>query len=391
MRVALAREIDMPLSFPPGELSEEHQRLRAEVRSFLAAARDQGRFSPTTSSWMVVDPAFSRLCGEYGYIGMTWPKRYGGRERSSLDRYVVMEEMLAAGAPVGAHWIADRQSGPQILRYGSERLRERVLSGITRGEIYFVIGMSEPDAGSDLASIRSKAHRVEGGWSLNGRKIWTSNAHCSHYMIGLFRTEPKDDAKRHAGMTQFVVDLSTPGITCRPIENMLGRREFNEITFENVFVPDDHVLGTPGDGWSLVMRELAFERSGPERFLSVFPLLAAATDVIGAEATPGRVVGIGRLVARTAALREMSISIAVRLSEGAPVDTEAALVKDLGNALEQEMAGALRDLSGVLPQRGGGDFADMLAETLLAAPSYTLRGGTPEILRGIIAKGLGLR
>ncbi len=381
----------MPLSFPPGEFSEEHDALRAEVRNFLSAARRERQFSPTTSSWMVIDPAFSRLCGQRGYIGMTWPERYGGRELSSLDRYVVVEEMLAAGAPVGAHWIADRQSGPQILRHGSEALREKVLPGITRGEIYFVIGMSEPDAGSDLASIRSKARRVEGGWSLDGRKIWTSNAHCSHYMIGLFRTEPKDDSKRHAGMTQFVVDLGSPGVTCRPIENMLGRREFNEVTFENVFVPDDHVMGTPGEGWSLVMGELAFERSGPERFLSVFPLLAAAVDLIGADASPGRVVGIGRLVARTAALREMSTSIAARLSEGAPVNTEAALVKDLGNALEQEMAGALRDLSGVQPQRGGNDFADLLAETLLAAPSYTLRGGTPEILRGIIAKGLGLR
>jgi alkylation response protein AidB-like acyl-CoA dehydrogenase len=381
----------MPFSFPPADFSEDYDVLRAEVRAFLTKARREGLFSPATSSWMVHDAAFSRICGERGYIGMTWPKRYGGHERTSLERYIVMEEMLAAGAPVGGHWIADRQSGPQILLHGSDALREQVLPGITRGEVFFVIGMSEPDAGSDLASIRSNGTRVDGGWRLNGRKIWTSNAHVAHYMIGLFRTEPKDESKRHAGMTQFVIDLQAPGLTCRPIENMLGRKEFNEVTLEDVFVPDTNVLGSPGEGWSLVTGELAFERSGPERFLSVFPLLAAALDRIGSEAVLWQARGVGRLVAQTAAVREMSMSIAARLSSGESVAVEAALVKDLGNGLEQETVEALRRLAGTLPHRDSGAFDELLADAILAAPSFTLRGGTPEILRGIIAKGLGLR
>lgn len=381
----------MPFSFPPTDLSEGYDELRAEVRGFLAEAKDQKLFTPATSSWMVYDAAFSRLCGRRGYIAMTWPKRYGGHERSSLDRYVVMEEMLAAGAPVGSHWIADRQSGPQILRHGTDALRERVLPAIARGEVCFVIGMSEPDAGSDLSNIRSRARRVGEGWRLEGRKIWTSNAHLGDYMIGLFRTEPKDETRRHAGMTQFVVDLHAEGVTVRPIENMLGRSEFTEVVFDDVFVPDSEVLGTPGEGWGLVMGELAFERSGPERFLSTFPLLAAATAEIGAAGSELQARGIGRLLAHTAALREMSMSIAARLGTGESVGTEAALVKDLGNALEQEVPQALHDLCATAPRLGGEGYAALLGDTMLAAPSFTLRGGTPEILRGLIAKGLGLR
>ncbi len=381
----------MLFSFPPVDLAEGYEELRREVRRRLAEARERSLFTPATSSWMVYDSAFSRLCGEWGYIGMTWPRRYGGHERSALERFVVMEEMLTAGAPVGAHWVADRQSGPQILRHGSDTLRERVLPGIVRGELCFAIGMSEPDAGSDLSNIRSRADRADGGWRLEGRKIWTSSAHVADYMIGLFRTEPKDEARRHAGMTQFVVDLRAKGVTIRPIENMLGRREFNEVTFDGAFVPDSDVLGTPGEGWSLVMGELAFERSGPERFLSAFPLLSAAVDEIGANGAPEQARGIGRLLAHTAALREMSMSIAARLDKGEAIATEAALVKDLGNALEQQTPQALHDLCATAARFGGEGYASLLADTMLSAPSFTLRGGTPEVLRGIIAKGLGLR
>ncbi len=323
---------------------------------------------------------------------MSWPKLYGGAARSFLERYVVAEEMLAAGAPVGAHWIADRQSGPQILRHGSEELRQRVLPGIVRGEICFAIGMSESGAGSDLAAIRSRAVRVDGGWRVHGRKMWTTQAHIADYMIGLFRTGPADAENRHQGMTQLAIDLKSRGASVHPVESSAGRHELNEVAFDDVFVPDCNVVGTPGEGWKLVIAELQFERSGPERFLSVFPLLAAAVrQMAGQDLRGTSAAQLGRLIAHIAALREMSMSVAERLDCGTDVATEAALIKDLGNTLEQQTPDILRRALGTTPLREGTDYAAMLADAQLCAPAFTLRGGTPQVLRSILARALGMR
>lgn len=381
----------MPFSFPPAELPREASEVRRSVRRFLDAERSNGRFEPRCSGWMVFDRDFSRRCGEKGFIGMAWPKAYGGGERSPLERYVVLEEMLAAGAPVGAHWIADRQSGPQILRHGADELRRDMLPRICRGEVSFAIGMSEPDAGSDLANISSRAERADGGWRCNGRKIWTTNGHRADYFIGLFRTGPRNPDARHEGMTQFVVRLTSDGIERRPIDDLPGHADFCEVVLDDVFVPDSHVLGTPGKGWELVTSELANERSGPERFLSVFPLLAAALDASGQDGLAGARAEIGRLVTHLAVLRQMSMSVAGRLASGGAPALEAAVAKDLGNELEREIPELLRSLPGLLPGTGGPAVDALLMDTVLAAPSFTLRGGTPEILRNIIARGLGLR
>lgn len=382
----------MSLAFESVELPASAQALRERVRAFLRERRDAGAYVPRCSGWTISDRAFTRSCGQAGLIGLTWPKRWGGQERSTLERYVVVEELLAAGAPVGAHWIADRQSGPQILRHGTEALQAEVLPGIVRGETTFAIGMSEPDSGSDLASIRSKATRADGGWRLSGRKIWTTGGHVADWMIGLFRSEPADPQRRHAGMTQFAIRLSSPGIERRPIRNLCGRDDFAEIAFDDVFVPDAHVIGTPGDGWRLVTGELAFERSGPERFLSVFPLLVECLRAGPRDDTPAARIEFGRAVAHLAALRRMALSVAAKLDAGEDPATEAALVKDLGNALEREIPERLRALRLADPASPAADaFRDMLGDTIADATSYTLRGGTPEVLRGMIARGLGLR
>ncbi|MEI7446679.1 MAG: acyl-CoA dehydrogenase family protein [Burkholderiales bacterium] len=382
----------MSLAFEPVELPEGARELRARVRDFLSAQREAGGYVPRCSGWTLFDADFSRACGRAGLIGLTWPKRWGGQERTTLERYVVVEELLAAGAPVGAHWIADRQSGPQILRHGSEALQAAVLPGIVRGEISFAIGMSEPDSGSDLASVRSRGARADGGWRLSGRKVWTTGGHRADYMIGLFRTEPLDTERRHAGLTQFVVDLKAPGVERRPIRNLCGRDDFSEITFDDVFVPDAHVLGRPGDGWRLVTGELAFERSGPERFLSVFPLLVELLRAGPRDDTPAARTELGRAVAHLAALRRMALSIAAKLDAGADPATEAAITKDLGNALEREIPERLRALRLAEPTSAAARaYRELLDDTVADATSYTLRGGTPEVLRGMIARGLGLR
>src|SRR5262245_38743897 len=249
------------LNLPP-----EAETLRSEVRAFLKDTLGAQAAHRRARSWGGFDRDFSVKVGVRGWIGMTWPKQYGGHERSALERYVMLEEMLAAGAPVSAHWIADRQSGPLLLRFGTEEQRQRFLPRIARGELAFAIGMSEPDSGSDLASIRTRAERVEGGYRVNGTKVWTSNAQLSDYMIALFRTKVVPD-KKHEGLSQFLVDTKSRGITIRPIVDLSGAHHFNEVVFQDVFVPEDMRVGEEGAGWKQVTTELAFERSGPERYL----------------------------------------------------------------------------------------------------------------------------
>lgn len=325
---------------------------------------------------------------------MTWPKRCGGHERSAAERYVVLEELLAAGAPCGAHWIADRQSGPLLLRYGNER-QQRLLPLIAAGGLSFCIGLSEPDAGSDLAAIRSRATKVDGGWRLNGRKVWTTNAHRCDWMIGLFRSGSPEEV-RHAGLSQYLIDLKSSGIAIRPIRDLTGHEDFNEVTFDEVFVPDDMIVGEAGNGWAQVTSELTLERAGPERYLTTFPLVAAAAAEVGCNhllsASDVSIEGLGRLVAHHAVLRQMSLAVNGALARGEEPGTQAAMVKDLGNDLEQRVPGVVRELLDAPPPGPFPREVDrLLSFVVQAAPSYSLRGGTREILRSIIAKGLGLR
>ncbi|HZS85162.1 MAG TPA: acyl-CoA dehydrogenase family protein [Stellaceae bacterium] len=378
--------------FDPIALPPDCERLRGEVRAFLEAEASAGGWRPHGGDFgSRHSPEFSRRLGARGWIGMTWPRRYGGGERSFLERYIVTEELLVAGAPVAAHWIADRQSGPLLLRFGSEEQRQRLLPGICRGEIFFCIGMSEPDSGSDLASIRTRAVPVAGGWEVTGAKLWTSHAKRAHYMIALVRTAPAGE-DRHAGLSQLVIDLSAPGLSIRPIRNLAGDTDFNEVVFDKVFVPSAMLVGEAGEGWRQVTSELAFERSGPERFLSTIRLLIELVRRLGADPEPRAAAALGRLAAHLWTLRRMSLSVAGMLQAGATPNLEAALVKDLGNAFEREIPEVVRLVAPGRRRAGANDaLEELLAEAVLNAPSFTLRGGTREILRGIIARGLGLR
>src|SRR5438093_1340817 len=373
------------------ELPPEAQSLRAEVREFLRDALGGMSSSKRALSWGGFDREFSRQLGARGWIGMMWPKKYGGHARTALERYVVLEECLSAGAPVSAHWVADRQSGPLLLRFGTEEQRQRFLPRIARGELAFAIGMSEPDSGSDLASIRTRAERVEGGYKVNGTKVWTSNAHLSDFMIALFRTTVVPD-KKHEGLSQFLVDTKTPGISIRPIVDLSGEHHFNEVVFQDAFVPEDMRVGEEGAGWKQVTTELAFERSGPERYLSSLRLIIETIREVGAEPDARAAVTIGRLVAHLATLRQMSLSVAGMLQAGQNPNLEASVVKDVGTTFEQsvpELVHALMDIEPTIDS--GSDLQQTLGYLVQRAPSFSLRGGTREVLRGIIARGLGLR
>jgi alkylation response protein AidB-like acyl-CoA dehydrogenase len=365
--------------------------LRREVREFLRQELGDRAALDRAPSWGGFDRAFSRKVGARGWIGLTWPKKYGGHERSALERYVVMEEMLAAGAPVSAHWIADRQSGPTLLRFGTEEQRQRFLPRIARGELAFAIGMSEPDSGSDLASLRTRAEKVSGGYRVNGTKVWTSNAHLADYMIATLRTHV-DPADKHAGLSQFLVDTKTPGITMSPIIDLTGQHHFNEVVFQDAFVPEGMRVGEEGAGWKQVTNELAFERSGPERYLSSMALIVELIREVGKDPSERAAETVGRLTAQLATLRQMSLSVAAMLQAGENPNLEAAVVKDVGTTFEQSVPEIAHALLGLEPTVAAGtQLSRVLAYLTQHAPSFSLRGGTREVLRGIIARGLGLR
>ncbi len=369
-------------------LPPEVEIVREEVRDFLADNRTLMQPMP-----MGFSPEFSRAMAAQGWIAMTWPKQYGGHERSALERYVVLEEMLAAGAPVGAHWVADRQSGPNILRFGTDFQRDWYLPRIAAGELFFCIGMSEPNSGSDLAATRTRATKVQGGYLVNGSKLWTSNAHRATHMILFCRMAGSgDEIDRRSGGTQFLVDMKSPGIDIRPVHNLLGEHHFNEVFLTDLFVPDDGLLGQEGNGWKQVSSELAFERSGPERFLCTFRLLVELVRVAGPTPEPEVALAIGRLTAHLSTLRRMSLSIASMLERDENSNLEAAMVKDLGTTFDQQVPETARLLFGSEPELHALDaYTSTLARTMMHAPRFSIQGGTREILRGIIARGLGLR
>lgn len=376
----------LPRLVPAATVDPSTRALRAEVRQFLADQRAAGAFTPSVDAWLTGwDEAFTAALAARGWIGMTVPVEYGGHGRSFLERFAVTEELLAAGAPVAAHWIADRQIVPSLLKYGTELQKSQFLPRIVRGECFFAIGMSEPDSGSDLASVRTRAVRVEGGWSLSGTKVWTSGAHRAHAFIVLARTAPLDPGQRHAGLSQFIVDLRGSGVLVRPIISMNGAHHFNEVILDQAFVPDAMVFGDIGAGWTQVTSELSFERSGPERFLSTFVLLAATTANM-ADQRISRDETLGCLVARVAGLHQMSTAVAGALERHEPADVAAAVVKVLGTTVEG-------DIADFADRHGGDDAAssELITAAVDQRPGFTLRGGTNEVLRGVIARGLGIR
>jgi acyl-CoA dehydrogenase len=347
--------------------------LRAEVREFIRQEKASGAFQTECDSWLRgFDRAFTRKLGARGWLGLTWPKRYGGHERSQRERFVVIEELLAAGAPVAGHWIAEPP--------------------IARGESIFGACYSEPDVGSDLASVKTRAERIEGGWRITGTKVWTSQGHHADHLFVLCRTSDGAGVK-HRGLSMLIVALPARGLTVRPIRLLTGEHHFNEMIFEGVEVPDARVLGGEGEGWKIVTGDLAMERSGPERFMSTLPLL---TEMVrraqGApEDTRAKIV-IGELMSRLWTLRSMSIGVAALMEQGRDAGVQAALVKDLGTRFEGDVAETARRLFEMCPSLDSDDLLEnYTAQSVLHTPAFTLRGGTNEVLRGIVARGLGLR
>lgn len=375
------------------KIPEEDEALRAPVRKFLAEYLRDIPVDRRARTWMGFDRAFTKALADNGWVGLTLPPAYGGGGRSQFARFVLLEELLTAGAPASAHWVGERQSAPLLLRFGSEEQKRAFIPAVCRGEISFCIGMSEPDSGSDLASVRTRADRTPTGWKLRGAKLWTSFGHEADFMIALVRTSG-EAGDRASGLSQLLVDLRTPGITRRPIRDLAGDAHFSEVHFDDVLLPDDALIGEEGRGWAQVVAELAFERSGPERLYSSVILVDEWLKHARARTPldPANSALAGRLFAELAVLREMSLSVTSLLQDGESPVVEATVVKDLGTSYEQSIPALIAD-------RLATEALEQIPAQLLATleyvgamcPAFSLRGGTREILRGIIARGLGLR
>ena len=366
---------------------------RQDVRAFLDHELANMPLHQRVRTWMGTDVAFSRKLAERGWLGLTIPTSHGGAGKDFMARFVLSEELLVSGAPVAAHWIADRQSAPLIMRYGTPEQQDFYVPRICRADAFFCIGMSEPNSGSDLASIRTRAEPTESGWRLNGAKIWTTNAHHCHYMIALVRTSG-DSSDRHNGLSQLIVDLSAPGVTIRPITDMAGDAHFNEVFFDNVELPADALIGQQGQGWEQCTAELAFERSGPERIYSSMVLFNAWVQALAEQRIEDNTAKqlIGGLLAELSSLRGMSLAVTQQLVDGLSPAVEASLIKDLGTSFEQRVIRDIGQWVGGHPAFVvSGDFMQALAYLEQMGVTFSLRGGTREILRGIIARGLALR
>jgi len=378
--------------------SPAQARLRAEVREFVA--RDPGVASRpfAEDGWIAgFDPEFSKRLSARGWLGMTWPKAYGGQERSYLDRLIVTEELLLAGAPVAAHWFGDRQIGPSLLAHGTPEQKAELVPKIARAEISFCIGMSEPNAGSDLAGLSTRADLVGDEFVIRGQKTWTSFAPHADYCYLVARTNP--DAPRHKGISELLVPMRAPGITVAPIADMVGESHFGELFFDDVRVPKSALIGKLDHGFYQIMQQLDFERSGIERLVSNAPLWREAKALARERGLTRRDPVLREQIAAIEiawrAGRGLIYRVAEMLSTGRVPNFEAAVAKTFCTSLEQRIADLVSQIAGAAGALDSSDprapFAGRAARTFLYAPAYTIQGGTNNILRNIIAtRGLGL-
>ncbi len=378
--------------------SPEQAKLRAEVRAFVAGDPGVAARPFAEDGWIAgFDPEFSKRLSARGWLGMTWPKAYGGREKSYMDRLIVTEELLLAGAPVAAHWFGDRQIGPALLAHGTPEQKAELVPRIVRAEISFCIGMSEPNAGSDLAGLTTRADIDGDDFVIRGQKIWTSFASHADYCYLVARTNPL--APKHKGISELLVPMRAPGITVRPIADMVGESHFGELFFDDVRVPRTALIGKLDNGFYQIMQQLDYERSGIERLVSNAPLWREAKAFARERGLTRRDPVLREKIAEIEiawrAGRGLIYRVAEMLSTGRVPNFEAAVAKTFCTSLEQRITDLVSQIAGSAGALDAADprapFGGRAARTFLYAPAYTIQGGTNNILRNIIAlRGLGL-
>ncbi|OBJ70751.1 acyl-CoA dehydrogenase family protein [Mycobacterium sp. 1274756.6] len=362
---------------------EETLAFRAEVREFLAA--NTASFptkSYDTAEGFEQHRRWDRILFDAGLSVIAWPKRYGGRDATLLQWVAFEEEYFAAGAPARASANGTSMLAPTLFAHGTEEQLERILPKMASGEEIWAQAWSEPESGSDLASLRSTATKVDGGWKLNGQKIWSSRAPFGEKAFGLFRSDPAE--QRHRGLTYFMFDLKTDGITVRPISQLGGDTGFGEIFLDDVFVADNDVIGTPGEGWRAAMSTSSNERGmslrSPARFLVGAEKLAALW-----KANPDAAFGdrVADAWIKAQAYRLHTFGTVTRLAAGGELGAESSVTKVFWSDLDVALHQTALDLRGA-----DGELADSWMHGYLFALGGPIYAGTNEIQRNIIAERL---
>lgn len=258
------------------EWTPEQLSLRREAKE--VAKQAVATYGRHNDSWMNgYSREFSRELGARGWLGMTWPTEFGGGGREPIDRLIVGEELISAGAPIAASWFGDRQMGPALIQYGTVQQQRDFLPGILSGDTTWCIGMSEPNAGSDLASLATSAVLDGDEWVINGQKIWTSFGAHADYCYLICRTS--SDGLPHAGISEIIVPMGTPGVEVRQITDMTTNRHFCEVFYSDARVPKDNLVGSLGGAFKQTMRQLEHERGGIDRLVSNYALFLYALSI----------------------------------------------------------------------------------------------------------------
>ena len=351
----------------------EWEELRARARAVAEqGVADYGQWS---DSWINGhSKEFSRVLAAEGWIGMTWPAEFGGGDRPGIERIIMAEEMISVGAPIAASWFADRQMGPSIYTYGTGRQKAEFLPGMLSGDASWCIGMSEPDAGSDLAALKTSAVRDGDRYVVNGQKIWTSGAASAQYCYIICRTDSAGPP--HRGLSELIVPMDLPGIEVRTVRDMVGNQHFCEIFLTDVRVPVDNLVGTEGEAFKQTMVQLGYERGGIDRLVSNRPLYDLAleradlTDPQTRQEMAAIETGyrLGRLMVYRGALGQGGADF-------------SAGTKAFCTEHEQRVAQFAARVLGPAATVG-----DTLPNAICYAPAYTIQGGTSAILRNILGE-----
>jgi hypothetical protein len=382
--------------------TEEQNRFREEVRDFLEGEIEQGLWEPSCDAWIQgYNPEFTKRVAQKRWMGLTWPKEYGGQERSFVDRFILTEEMLRYGAPAACHWFADRQIGGSILKYGSEEQKREFLPEIIRGEMYVGLGMSETEAGSDLASLRTMAVEDGNDYIINGQKTWTSGAWFMNHIYLLARTDTT--VPKHRGISEFIIPIDTPGISRIPMIDVTGTEAWNDIFFDNVRVPKKYLIGEKNRGFYHVMEQLAYERSGFERLMGNYALFEALLKFVNETKRNGKALSQDTVIRHKLVQLQVEFEVgkllmykvALVMDEGQAPTVEAAMSKAYATAFEQRLANTAMEILGPYGLLWAGSkyapFGGMAAHSYLGSKGYSLQAGTTEIMKNIVAtRGLGL-
>lgn len=360
-------------------------RVDPALRELAGQARSlaQSVISPSDladDSWLIhPSRSFSKALGEMGWLGLTWPKEFGGGGRPPIERLVIFEELISMGAPLASSWFADRQVGPTLLQFGTAEQCRNWLPEIISGDSAWCIGMSEPDAGSDVSSIRTNAVPIGDAndpraWLVSGAKVWTSGATSADWCYLVARTEP--DAPPHRGLSEFVVDMRSPGIEVRPILDMTGNAHFCEVLLNDVEVPAEHLIGTRGNSFKQVMRQMEHERGGIDRLVSnrrLYDMVRSRFDVSDPI--------LRQRCARIESGYRIGRHMVIRETIGQAPAGFSAATKTFCTELEVDIARFCAEVAGAESLLWN-DYS----RALCYSPAYVIMGGTTQILRNIIAE-----